>query len=150
MVFSAELGRYKDWLRQVRDPPCNTQLQTSFKQSLRQLHISTSKVCVYALVYSVSHQWEQTQMRMNRCWCNQSKWEQRCALIKFHRSTKVSLGEFSSVGKPFALWVSPSMGWEWEWEWVYTAARNRTFPKSFHTRHTYQHLVENRMFIASY
>ena len=32
----------------------------------------------------------------------------------------------------------------------YTAARNRNFPKSFHTQYTYQHLVENRMFIASY
>ncbi len=32
----------------------------------------------------------------------------------------------------------------------YTAARNLIFPKSFHTRYTYQHLVENRMFIASY
>ena len=33
---------------------------------------------------------------------------------------------------------------------LYTAARNGNFPKSFHTWYTYQHLVENRMFIASY
>ena len=33
---------------------------------------------------------------------------------------------------------------------VYTAARNLIFQKSFHTRYTCQHLVENMMFIASY
>ncbi len=32
----------------------------------------------------------------------------------------------------------------------YTAARNQNLPRSFHTRYTYQHLVENKMHIASY
>ena len=32
----------------------------------------------------------------------------------------------------------------------YTAARNLILTRSYHTPYTYQHLVENRMFIASY
>ena len=32
----------------------------------------------------------------------------------------------------------------------YTAARNQFLTRSFHTWYTCQHLVENKMFIASY
>ena len=35
-------------------------------------------------------------------------------------------------------------------QFKYTAARSRNRTKSFHAQYTYQHLVENRMFIASY